>query len=87
MDQGKYVFSQWVKFLPQRVFDRVTENYQRNKPVKHFTFWDQLSCMVFGQLSARENLRDLITAIEAHQSKPYHLGFGKSITHSNLSKA
>jgi len=32
-------------------------------------------------------LRDLIIAIEAHSSKSYHLGFGKSITRSNLAKA
>lgn len=87
MNQGKYVFSQLVKFLPQRVFDRITANYQGNKSVKHFTCWNQLLFMVFGQLSARESLRDLITTIEAHQSKSYHLGFGKSITRSNLSKA
>ena len=87
MNQGKYVFSQLVKFLPQRVFHRITANYQGNKSVKHFTCWNQLLCMVFGQLSARESLRDLITTIEAHQSKSYHLGFGKSITRSNLSKA
>jgi len=87
MNQGKYVFSQLVKFLPQRVFDRITANYFGNKSVKHFTCWNQLLCMVFGQLSARESLRDLITTIEAHQSKSYHLGFGKSITRSNLSKA
>jgi len=87
MNQGKYVFSQLVKFLPQRVFDRITANYQGNKSVKHFTCWNQLLCMVFGQLSARESLRDLITTIEAHQSKSYHLGFGKRITRSNLSKA
>ncbi|MDG1730014.1 MAG: IS4 family transposase [Algibacter sp.] len=87
MNQGKYVFSQLVKFLPQRVFDRITANYQGNKSVKHFTCWNQLLCMIFGQISARESLRDLITTIEAHQSKSYHLGFGKSITRSNLSKA
>lgn len=87
MNQGKYVFSQLVKFLPQRVFDRITANYLGNKSVKHFTCWNQLLCMIFGQLSARESLRDLITTIEAHQSKSYHLGFGKSITRSNLSKA
>lgn len=87
MNQGKYVFSQLVIFLPQRVFDRITANYQGNKSVKHFTCWNQLLCMIFGQLSARESLRDLTTTIEAHQSKSYHLGFGKSITRSNLSKA
>lgn len=87
MNQGKYVFSQLVNFLPQRVFDRVIVKYSGNKSVKHFTCWNQLLCMVFGQLSARESLRDLITIIEAHKSKSYHLGFGKSITRSNLSKA
>lgn len=39
------------------------------------------------QLSSRDSLRDLIIVIEAHQSKTYHLGFGKNVTRSNLSKA
>ena len=43
--------------------------------------------MIFGQLSSRDSLRDLIIVIEAHQSKSYHLGFGKNVTRSNLSKA
>lgn len=41
---------------------------------------------MFGQLSGRERLRDLIAAVEAHSSKAYHLGFGKSVTRSNLAK-
>ena len=32
-------------------------------------------------------MRDLIIAIEAHHQKCYHLGFGKHVTRSNLSKA
>ena len=87
MNHGKYVFSQLIEFLPQRVFDRLTSKYSGNKSVKHFTCWNQLLCMIFGQLSARESLRDLIIVIEAHQSKSYHLGFGKNVTRSNLSKA
>jgi hypothetical protein len=43
--------------------------------------------MIFGQLTNRDSLRDLIVAIEAHSRKTYHLGFGKSVTRSNLSKA
>ena len=43
--------------------------------------------MMFGQLSNRESLRDLIVAMEAHAGKLYHLGIGKSVTRSNLSKA
>ena len=43
--------------------------------------------MMVGQLSNRESLRDLIVALEAHAGKVYHLGIGKSVTRSNLSKA
>ena len=87
MNHGKYVFSQLVEFLPQRVFDRLVIKYDGNKKVRHFTCWNQLLCMIFGQLSSRDSLRDLIIVIEAHQSKSYHLGFGKNVTRSNLSKA
>lgn len=43
--------------------------------------------MVFGQLTSRDSLRDLILVVEAHSRKAYHLGFGKSVTRSNLAKA
>jgi transposase len=87
MNTGKYVFSQLVEFLPQRVFDNIVTKYTGNKYVKHFTCWNQLLVMVFGQLAHRDSLRDLIISIEAHSNKSYHLGFGKSVTRSNLSKA
>jgi Domain of unknown function (DUF4372)/Transposase DDE domain len=87
MNKGKYVFAQLVEFLPQRVFDRMVFNHSGNKYIKHFSCWNQLLCLIFGQLSDRESLRDLATIIEAHQSKIYHLGFGKNISRSNLSKA
>ena len=42
---------------------------------------------MFGQLSGRESLRDVVLATQAHASKATHLGFGKFVTRSNLSKA
>jgi len=44
-------------------------------------------CMVFGQLSSRDSMRDLILSLEAHQPKYYHLGFGSSVSRRNLGKA
>jgi hypothetical protein len=87
MNQGKYVFAQIVEFLPQRIFDGMVEKYEGNKHVRHFTCWNQMLCMVFGQLTNRESLRDLMVALDAHSNKSYHLGFGKSVTRSNLAKA
>ena len=45
--------------------------------MKQFTCWNQLLAMMFGQLSNRESLRDLIVAFEAHRAKQYHLGLGR----------
>ena len=87
MNKGKYVFSQLTEFLPRRIFDRMVAKHNGNRYVRHFTCWNQLLCMVFGQLTTRDSLRDLITVIEAHSPKSYHLGFGKSVTRSNLAKA
>lgn len=80
-------FSQRVHFLPQRVLDKIVSKYLGNKSVKHFTYWNHLLCVIFGQLSARNSLGDLTIIIEAHKSKSYHLDFGKTVTRSNLSKA
>jgi hypothetical protein len=87
MNQGKYVFSQIVTFLPARIFDRCVSAFQGNKWVKHFTCWNQLMCMMFGQLSNRDSLRDLLVCLTAHKTKHYHLGFGKNISRSNLAEA
>ena len=87
MNIGKYVFSQVILHLPARVFDRCVEHYDGNKYVKHFSCWNQLLCMMFGQLSARDSLRDLLISITPHKAKFYHLGFGMNVTRSNLQLA
>ncbi len=43
--------------------------------------------MMFGQLSGRESLRDLLITVNAHCNKYYHLGFGKNVSRTNLSVA
>ena len=87
MSQGQYVFTQLRSFLPKRIFDCLVDKYEGNKWVKSFTCWHHLLVMVFGQLSNRKSMRDLIVTLNAHRSKFYRLGLGKSVTRSNLSKA
>ena len=83
MNKDKYVFAQMVEFLDNYKFLRIVKKYDGNKYVKHFTCWNQLLTLMFGQLCNRESLRDL----NAHQEKCYHLGVGKHVTRSNLAKA
>lgn len=87
MNQDKYVFAQLIEFLDNDKFRRIVAKYSGDRYVKHFTCWNQLLVMMFGQLTNRESLRDLIVIIEAHRNKCYHLGFGKHVTKSNLAKA
>jgi len=87
MFKDEYVFSQLVKFLDYEKFKYIVKKFNGNKYIKSYTCWNQLLTMMFGQLSNRESLRDLVVAMEAHAGKLYHLGIGKSVTRSNLSKA
>lgn len=87
MNQGKYIFAQLTDFLPRRVFYRIVDKHTGNKYVRSFTCWDQMFCMVFGQLTSRDSMRDLILSQEGHHSKFYHFGFGPTVTRRNLGKA
>lgn len=88
MNEGKYVFSQLVKFLPKRSFDCIVMKFQGDKYIKSFSCWNQLLIMMYGQLSGSASLRELICITTAHAPKSYHLGFGKVlVTRSNLAKA
>ena len=77
MNKDKYVFSQLLEFLDYDKFRHLVDKYDGNKYVKHLTCWNQLLALMFGQLSNRESLRDVIVAIEAHRSKCFHLGLGR----------
>ena len=86
MHKDKYVFAQLVSFLDRNKFNYIVRKYDGDKYVKHFTCWNQLLALMFGQLSNRESLRDLIVALEAHHSKCYHLGMGKNVSKSSLAR-
>ena len=84
MHKGKYVFSQRLDFLDRNDFNYLARKYGGDKYVKQFTCYNQLCVLMFGQLSNRESLRDVVLATQAHASKAYHLGFGKHAAKSIL---
>ena len=87
MNKDPYVFAQLASLLDRSKFNRIATKYAGDRYVKSFSCWNQLLTMMFGQLSNRESLRDLIVAMEAHNRKLYHLGMGRSVSRSNLAKA
>lgn len=87
MHKDKFVFSQLIAFLDRNKFNYIVRKHDGDKYVKHFTCWNQLLSLMFGQLSNRESLRDLIIALDAHHSKCYHLGMGRNVSRSSLARA
>jgi hypothetical protein len=68
-------------------FKKCVNSYDGNYKVKHFTCWHQLLCLIFGQLSNRDSLSDLLLCLKTQRNKWYHLGIGNSISKSNLAYA
>ena len=87
MKTDRFVFAQLTDFLDRNHFNYLVRKYDGDKYVKSFTCWNQMLTLMFGQLSSRESLRDLIVALDAHRDKCYRLGLGRQITRSNLAKA
>ena len=88
MNKDKYVFAQLLEYLDYDKFRYLVDKYDGNRYVKHLTCWNQLLALMFGQLSNRESLRDVIVALEAHRSKCFHLGLGrKPIAKTTLATA
>ena len=88
MNKDKYVFAQLLEFLDYDKFRHLVDKYGGNRYVKHLTCWNQLLALMFGQLSNRESLRDVIVALEAHRAKCFHLGLGrKPIAKTTLATA
>lgn len=55
--------------------------------VKEFSCWKQFLCMAFSQLTHRESLSDTVMCLAANASKAYHLGIGKVVSKSTLTRA
>lgn len=87
MNQGKMIFSQLMSFLPWYQFKTIVQRYRGNYRVRTFTCRDQLLCMLFGQLTFRESLRDIVICLRAQQRKLYHLGLHGPVSRSTLADA
>lgn len=87
MNQGKYVFAQLMSLIDPNDFGRCVDKYNGNHRVRNFSCWHQFLGLSFGQLTHRESLRDIVSCLQAHQSKLYHLGLSKGISRSTLSDA
>lgn len=87
MNQGKMVFSQLMDFIPWYQFSCAVHRYQGDYRVRTFRCRDQFLCMLFGQLSFRESLRDIVICLQAQERKLYHMGIQGHVRRSTFADA
>ena len=87
MHQGKYVFSQIMAMVVRYQFNQCVARYHGERRVRNFTCWEQFLSLVFGQLSFRKSLRDIVVCLSSHREQLYHAGFRSSIYLPTLASA
>jgi Domain of unknown function (DUF4372) len=75
MNQGTYIFTQVIEYLPRSPFEICVKKYHGESYTKSLSCRDQLLALMFGQLSYRDSLRDVILCLTVHERKLYHMGF------------
>ena len=87
MNSGKYVFSQITDFINRDEFNKCVKRYNGNKGVRDMNCWHLFLQLLFGQLAGSESLRNICIALGSHSEKLYHMGIGKAVEHTSLSRA
>jgi hypothetical protein len=87
MNQGRMTFAQIMDFASQDIFKVCVNRYNGNHKTKEFSCWKQFLCLAFGQLTHRESMSDTMLCLKLNADKLYHLGIGKVVNKSTLSRA
>ena len=87
MNEGRYIFSQVVDYVPRYQLDKLITKYNGDYRVHEFSTYNQFLHLLFGQLTGCSSLRDICMCLAAHQSRLFSLGFRKTVDHTTLSRA
>ena len=68
------VFHDLLKQLPWAEFDKMVEAHGADRGVRELTTKSQLIALLYGQFSGASSLRDVVTGMESHAARLYHLG-------------
>lgn len=53
------VFSQVIKLIPRRDFEKLVEKHQADRSIRRFDSWTWFGVLLFGQLTGRDSIRPL----------------------------
>ena len=70
------VFHDVLKHVPWSEFDRLVEEHEADFRVRRLTTKSQLVALLYGQLSGAASLREIVTGLQSHAARLYHVGAG-----------
>jgi Domain of unknown function (DUF4372) len=68
------VFHSVQKHVPWDLFDRLVDEHKADARVRRLTTKDQFVALLYGQLSGATGLREIVTGLESHAKRLYHVG-------------
>lgn len=86
MPHQNSVFRDVLKHVPWGAFDRLVETHEADHRARELTTKSQFVALLYGQLAGASSLREIVTGLESHAARLYHLGGGR-VCRSTLSDA
>lgn len=86
MPHKNSVFHDVLKQVPWAVFERLVETHGADARVRRLSTRSQFVALLYGQLSDAASLREIVTGLESHAARLYHLGCDR-VRRSTLSDA
>lgn len=80
------VFHTVLKHVPWHRFDELVEAHGADRRVRRLSTKSQFVALLYGQLSGASSLREIVTGLQSHQARLYHLG-AAAVCRSTLSDA
>lgn len=80
------VFHSVLKQVLWAAFDGLVDRHRADVRVRHLSTKSQFVALLYGQLSGASSLREIVSGLESHAARLYHLGAGR-VRRSTLSDA
>lgn len=80
------VFHDVLKWVPWGDFDDLVAEHEADYRVRRLPTKSQFIALLYGQLSGAASLREVVSGLESHAARLYHVG-GRTVTRSTLADA
>ena len=87
MPHSSTILNQLLHLFPRHDFDKAVEAAQADRYVKSLTAWNQLTALLYAQVTGKDSLRAIQNGLCAHPEQLYHLGIEQPIARSTLADA